>query len=168
MTFTDVHKKKQKYKQDRLTEEKVMFSCSRNKFKSFFATLLLFLSLMFSANTVTAASLFGVYTGNFSGTGDCGSGNFSILSLESNMQALFALDIASPDTSRIASIPGSAFAPDGSFSVSLPTSLFSITGIATTTSISGTFSTDVGCSGTFSGTKAADTGPLADAGGYFE
>ena len=121
-------------------------------------------------------SFTGVYIGTSSGP-PCMDGHFGAIVKGDGTFNLLYHDV--PDDGGALDLlenfvkEGVVIAPDGTFSTSAiiidgtTTIIFNMSGTFDSSGVSGTFSNDQGCAGTFAGNKVTGSGPLAEAGGYY-
>ena len=151
-----------------------MISCGRGKVRTVFTGCLLFLSLVLSSTAFSAGSPFaGVYIGTSSGAG-CENGQFAaFVKVDGTFNLLVHVDSGASDFLTNFVKEGVAIAGNGSFFTSATVldgediRNVTIRGTFTPPIVAGTYGDDAGCSGTFTGSRVTDSGPLADAGGYY-
>ncbi len=130
------------------------------------ALISLILLLGFPAEGLAQSQFAGVYTGTFSSACDPDDGQFAAL-VKTDGTALF-LDYDPLDEEGGLN-QGVNVNPDGSFTFTdiEPGFTTVVTGTFTATGVSGNYTVNGVCAGTFSGTKRPTTGFLAEAGGFY-
>jgi len=152
--------------------EVMVVGCS-NKFRGILAGSVLFFVLILSSAAFSASPFTGIYSGTSGGPG-CEPGQFSAFVREDGTFNLVGhADLGAADFLTNFVEEGLVIGGDGTFATALtifdgetPLNV-TISGTFAPPSVSGTISDDAGCTGTFSGTKEAGTGPLSGPGGYY-